>query len=132
MSITVGLILVFVGALIWVNRNGELSPFPFRTRSCQGTGWRQAFPTASKQDIREFLAMFVGAFALRDGEKLKFNPSDRILGVYCARYPSKGTPDALELETLAKFVESRYGVRLEEIWSEELTLGELFARTHHP
>ena len=132
MSIAIVLIVVFVGSWIWLNRNGEVSPLPFRTRSCQGTGWRQAFPTASKQDIREFLSMFIRAFALREGEKLKFNPSDRIYEVYRARYPSKLMPDALELETLAKSVENRYGVRFEEVWSEELTLGELFSQIHSP
>jgi propanediol dehydratase small subunit len=131
MSIAIVLIIAFVGSWAWLNRNGELSPLPFRSRSCQGSGWRQAFPTASKQDIREFLLMFIGAFAIREGEKPKFNPSDRIFTVYRARYPSKLMPDALELETLVKSVKNKYGVKLEEIWSEGLTLGELFAQIHN-
>jgi propanediol dehydratase small subunit len=131
MSIAIVVIIVFVGSWAWLNRNGELSPLPFRTRSCQGPGWRRAFPTAAKQDIREFLLIFIRAFAIREREKLKFNPSDRIFAVYRVRYPSKFMPDALELETLVSFIKNRYGVKLEEIWSEELTLGELFSRIHN-
>ena len=37
--------------------------------------------------------------------------------------------DALELETLAKEVEVRYAVKLESIWHDHLSLGELFEST---
>jgi hypothetical protein len=131
MSIAIALIVVFIGSWAWLNRNGELLPLPFRERSCQGSGWRQAFPMAPKQDIREFLLMFIGAFGIREREKLKFNPNDRFFAVYRARYPSKLMPDTLELETLVKSVQSKHGVELEEIWSEELTLGELFSHIHN-
>lgn len=70
--------------------------------------------------------MFAGAFAYRDREKLKFHPDDRIYGVYRAHYPSLGWADAMELETLDMSVQRRYSISLREIWSESLTLGQLF------
>ncbi len=57
---------------------------------------------------------------------MQFLPSDRVFDVYQAIYPSKYLPDALELETLAKELDRMYRISLEELWSEELTLGQLF------
>ncbi len=94
-----------------------------------GKGWRNAFPASSGQDIREFLSLFVEAFAFSQKERLNLNPEDTILQIYRARYPSKWTPDALEVETLAKDIEARYGFSLENVWHEQLTLGELFQVT---
>ncbi len=73
------------------------------------------------------MALFVGAFAFPDKEKLKFGPDDKILSIYRALYPSRWMPDALEVETLAKGIESRYGLSFLRVWNENLTLGELFA-----
>jgi hypothetical protein len=93
--------LLVAGAVVWSLRFGGRVPVGYETRDCQGAGWHRAFPESSTDDIRSFLLMFVHAFAFRDTEKLKFNPDDCIMDVYRALYPSKWTPDALEVETLA-------------------------------
>lgn len=122
-------ILIIAVPLLWGLFFGGRLPQAFRDRTCQGRGWRQAFPSASKKEIREFLTVFVEAFAFSHNERLKLCPEDSILLVYRALYPSKWMPDSLELETLAKDVEAKYGVTLEAIWHEDLSLGELFANT---
>jgi len=38
-------------------------------------------------------------------------------------------PDTHELETFAKRLESRYGFELARIWREDITLGDVFAKT---
>lgn len=106
---------------------GRRLPRRYRDRSCQGAAWRRAFPAASTEQIRAFLSTVAGAFVLRDSERLKLAPGDRVLDLYRARYPDRGTPDMLELETLARLVEERYGVALDDAWSDGLTLGALFA-----
>jgi propanediol dehydratase small subunit len=123
------LILLFVGSLLWAWLFGGRLPRPFRGRGCQGKGWREAFPKASKQEIREFLRVFVSAFAFDESEILKLSPNDQILAIYRGRYPVRGMADALELETLMVDVQKRYGVEFETIWHEQLTLGELFAKS---
>ena len=70
--------------------------------------------------------VFVDAFAFDTSEKLKFSPEDRILDVYRAVYPSRWTPDSLEVETFACALEKRFGLRLESLWSDQLTLGDVF------
>lgn len=117
------------GLVLWGVFFGGQLPRPYRFRPCQGRLWRDAFPDASKDDVRKFLSNFTEAFAFSEKEKLKFNPSDSILEVYRALYPRKWMADALELETLAGDMESKYGVKLESIWHENLNLGELFAAT---
>lgn len=127
--------LIVLAFVLWVVFFGGHVPQPFRSRSCQGKGWKNAFPCARKQEIREFLTVFVRAFAFSDKEKLKFSPDDQILLVYRALYPSKWLPDALELETLAAEIESRYGLKLETVWTADLTLGQLFGHiqnAHRP
>jgi hypothetical protein len=81
------------------------------------------------QEIREFLSLFVQAFAFKDTERLKFKPTDEVLGIYRALYPQKWMPDALEVETLAKDLGKRYGINLGELWRDSITLGEIFAVT---
>lgn len=117
--------LVFVGMLISV-KYGPSLPRPYRFRSCEGRDWRLTFPAASKDEIRSFLSLFVSAFAFADKDKLKFRPDDKILDVYRSLYPSRWLPDALEFETLAKDLQKRYELELESVWSNDLTLGELF------
>jgi hypothetical protein len=106
---------------------GGRLPSGFRDRACQGRGWRRAFPNAPKERIRAFLQVFVGAFAFRGSERLKFSPDDRILDVYRAVYPSRWVPDSLELEAFASELENQFGLRLESLWNDQLTLGEVFA-----
>lgn len=124
--------LAAIASLLWFFRNGVQLPLPFRDRSCQGTEWHRAFPSAAKQDIRQFLSVFVEAFAFRDTERLKFNPNDQLIVIYRSLYPHKWMPDALELETLAKAIHSKYGIQFANVWNERLTLGELFAHIQDP
>lgn len=109
---------------------GQLPKF-YNTRPCQGKGWRETFPSSSKQGIRAFLAVFVNAFACADNEKLKLKPEDKVLDIYRAIYPLGWVGDALELETLAKAIQVKYGFSLGSVWHESLTLGELFQITQN-
>ena len=117
--------LVIVGVLISVKYVPSL-PRRYRFRSCEGRDWRLTFPAESKDEIRSFLLLFASAFAFADKDKLKFRPDDKILDVYRSLYPSRWLPDALEFETLAKDLQNRYELKLESVWSDDLTLGELF------
>jgi len=119
-------VLIVLAALLWSVLFGGRLPQPFQSRGCQGKSWRREFPSVSKQEIRAFLSLFAGAFAFRQSERLKLNPNDPILAVYRAVY-HRGQADMLELETLAVDVERKYGIDFALIWSERLTLGELFA-----
>ena len=87
-----------------------------------------AFPQASKGEIRKFLSLFVEAFAFKDSQKLLLTPDDEILSIYRALYPSRWMPDALELETLADDLMRQYGLSLQAVWHEQLTLGQLFGQ----
>lgn len=124
MSILVILVLL---ALAWAMLVFGQLPNPLRTRTCQGRQWRRAFPSASKKQIREFLSVFTSAFAFRDVDILKFRPDDQLLGIYRALYPAKWMADAMEFETLAQELRTRFGIALEDIWDERMTLGALFA-----
>ena len=104
------------------------APKPYRQRPCQGRAWLRRFPAASN-DIRAFLEMFAEAFAYRDREKLLFHPDDSIYAIYRAHYPSLGWGDSMELETLNKLVQRKYRFALCRVWSESLTLGQLFEAT---
>jgi hypothetical protein len=127
MAIGIALVVIaLIGSVVWAVFFGGRVPKTYAGRACEGAGWRRAFPDSSSDEIRTFLLMFVDAFAFRDTEKLKFSPNDRIMDIYRALYPSRGTPDALEVETLALQVERKCGLRLATVWREELTLGELF------
>jgi propanediol dehydratase small subunit len=101
-------------------------------RSCMGRAWKRTFPQASKDEIRQFLYMFVDAFAFPKRRALQFAPADRVLDIYRGLYPLKGWPDALELETLALRLEGRYALDLRKIWRDDLTLGEIFSRINSP
>jgi propanediol dehydratase small subunit len=101
---------------------------PYWERHCAGRAWRRAFPSASREQIRRFLRLFVEAFAFPEKRMLKFAPNDRIYDIYKAANPTEGWPDALELESLAKRLRVTYGLDLRATWSESLTLGELFHR----
>jgi len=127
---TVVFILVaVVAAVAWAVVFGGRLPGSMSERSCQGKEWRHTFPEVTKAEIREFLSMFVSAFAFRETEKLKLSPSDTVLGIYRALYPSKEWPDALEVETLAYALRKKYAIELAALWNNELTLGRLFSHT---
>jgi propanediol dehydratase small subunit len=124
--------LAVVGVLIllsvlWLRFESSL-PKKYQSRKCEGRQWRRAFPQATKHDIREFLLLFTAAFAFRDSDKLKFSPNDRVWEIYRDLYPNRWVADALELETLTDELNAKHGIALGEIWSEKLTLGEVFTR----
>lgn len=126
MSIVAILVLLVVAwSALWIGNIGN----PFRARTCQGRLWRRTFPTASKKQILEFLSPFADAFAFRDTERLRFRPDDQLLGISRALRSSKSTR-ALDFDTLASELRARYGVALDEIWNERMTLGALFAYVH--
>jgi propanediol dehydratase small subunit len=99
-------------------------------RRCTGIQWRRRFPSASKHDIRAFLAAFVDGFAFPRKRRLCFSPDDKIIEVYRTLYPSPHTPDSLEMETFTKVLKDRYALDVERLPQREYTLGELFALTH--
>jgi len=126
---TIIILLLIAEAVLWMVLHRRRLPKPYHDRTCQGKGWRNTFPTSPKKDIREFLSVFVEAFAFSQAQKLKLNPGDPILQIYRTLYPHKWMPDSLELETLAMGIEAKYGFSLESIWHAQLTLGELFQAT---
>lgn len=123
---TILAIAVLTTAAIGLLQVGARLPIPYRTRLCQGFAWHRAFPEDSTEQIREFLALVVSAYAFRNADKLRLSPDDQVMEIYRALYPSKWMPDTLELESLASDIRSRYQVDVEKIWKAELTLGELF------
>lgn len=125
-AITTITIAIIIGAFLFGKSGGYL-PMPFRSRTCQGRGWKRHFPQTPAREIREFLLFFVKAFAFSDNEKLKLNPDDKIMEIYKALYPSQWMPDALEFETMTKDLRQKYSVELGKIWRDDLTLGDLFA-----
>lgn len=128
MTTSVVIVLLVIATVLGGVLFGGRLPHPFNARRCQGKGWRQAFPSAPEQEIREFLSLFAAAFAFADKEKMKLHPDDRILDIYRSRYPGQLLPDALELETLALKVKDKYGFKIESVWDESLTLGQLYSR----
>jgi hypothetical protein len=105
MTITLAAIVIVIAAVIGATGLGV--PRAFRNRTCQGRAWQKSFPQASSDEIREFLSLFVGAFAFPNADRLKFEPSDRVLTIYRAINPSN--------------------LKLAEVWRDELSLGEIFA-----
>ena len=99
-------------------------------RVCTGFQWRRRFPTASSVEVREFLDLFVDAFAFSRKKRLCFSPDDRIMDVYRAIYPPGSLSDSLELETLAITLEKRYGIDVSKSGSKDITLGEIYEQTH--
>lgn len=76
--------------------------------------------------------MFVAPFTFAHKEKLKLSPDDKTLLIYRVLYFRKEMSDALELETLAKDIESRNRLKLGGVWHEHLILGDLFAVVRKP
>jgi hypothetical protein len=97
---------------------------------CTGIQWRRRFPSASKQEIRAFLDLFVDGFAFPRKRRLCFSPDDKVYEIYRTLYPSLGGADALEMETFAKLLEDKYRLDVEHLPEREYTLGDLFALTH--
>lgn len=119
--------LVFAVVLEWARLR------KFWARVCTGRLWKRRFPRATKNEIREFLDLFVEAFAFSRSRRLCFSPDDRVLDVYRALYPfPKLVGDAMEMETFAETASERYGVDLLQSWRKDITLGDLFERTRRP
>ena len=97
-----------------------------RRGPCQETRWRRAFPEAPKREVHEFLATFARAFDYPSREKLRFRPNDTVYHVYRARYHLAGWAHSAERAALSRLMDKRYHVALEDLWSQTLTLGELF------
>ncbi len=103
----------------------------FWSRACTGRLWKRRFPHASKMEIREFLDLFIDAFAFRQSRRLCFSPDDRVMDVYRALYPyPKLMADSMELETFSLKASERYGVDLVPTWRVDITLGEIYEQTH--
>ncbi|WP_440056539.1 hypothetical protein ACSLBF_20755 (plasmid) [Pseudoalteromonas sp. T1lg65] len=117
-------IIVFLVIVYW---SSETLPKKYRSRKCMGRSWKTEFPNSSKEDIRKFLLLFTDSFAFSENDKLKFEPNDKLLDIYRELYPSKWMADALEFETLADEVSKKYGVKLNDVWHDNLTLGELYS-----
>jgi len=98
-------------------------------RSCQGRAWREAFPSAQKEEIREFLSLFIGAFALPKRLKLRLHPNDKPIDFY--EIVTAGI-DSMEFESFSSDLESRFGRGLNESMDATWTLGDIFRHIHAP
>lgn len=124
----IGAVSMFIAVDILLRRK-RLSRF--YQRGCAGREWRQRFPEAKKDEIRNFLRLFVHSFGLSEARKLAFSPSDKVFDIYHALYPVRGMPDALEVETLMMGCEERYGVDVTRHGGEDVTLGDFYAVCHN-
>jgi hypothetical protein len=88
-------------------------------RACTGTRWRRRFPDSPKPEIREFLDLFVDAFAFRRRRRCCFLPEDRVMDVYRALYPPGSAVDGMELETFCQLLRKRYGIDFTTSWRED-------------
>ena len=115
------LTLAFVAVFAYRNH----LPKKYRRRNCQGFAWRPKFPSASKQEIRRFLALVTENFAFEPSEGLRFNPEDTFSDIYRSLYPFPGSPDCLEVEGLGADIEREYNILLVDQWPR-FSLGDLF------
>ncbi len=114
------------GLMVETQRRKALRPY--WERACTGICWKRRFPDASKAEIREFLDLFVNAFAFHPQRRLCFFPDDHVMEIYRALYPENWTADSLELETFASLLRETYGLELNAC-RDDITLGELFDLT---
>lgn len=135
MSAPIMYILVLLAVVVWVaacvrfERRRAHALRAYWSRACQGRPWRRAFPDAPSEAIRTFLQTFTSSYGFGHRRALAFSPTDHVLDVYRALYPSRNWPDALELETFARELKARYNIDLERMWREDLTLGDVFDMT---
>jgi len=122
------ILVILLAALSWLAFHDWQLPNALRYRPFQGRVWRSSFPTASRKDIREFLSVFGAAFSFGDRERLHLRPDDQVLGVVRAARPARWMPDASDVEPLARALRERYGLLLDDIWHDGLTVGGLFQR----
>ena len=127
--ISIFILSVFVWVIVFDGTIADDTlPKKYRKRSCSGRSWKKAFPKNSKTEIRNFLLLFASAFAFSSKNKLKFEPEDKVLDIYRELYPSKWMPDALEIETLAEDLEKEYSISFNDLWHEDVSLGEIFSK----
>jgi hypothetical protein len=128
------IVIVFFAVLIFVlaDINTRRAMRRFVVRGCAGFRWRRRFPKASKQEIREFLDVFIEAFGFKQSWRLSFAPDDRVMDVYHTLYGGKPLADGMELETLVGDLQKRYRVDILGSWREDITLGDLFTQTRRP
>ena len=114
-------------ALFWVFERFRLREYS--ARSCQGRAWKKAFPTARKQEIREFLNSFVGAFALPRKLKLRLHPDDLPMDIYKA--VTLGV-DTMEFENFSMDLEQKFGRGLDPRMDVSWSLRDIFASVNRP
>jgi hypothetical protein len=127
----VAIIGVFAIGVLWGihhERRRRAALRLYWTRDCAGRAWRNAFPEAESDSIREFLRLVVDAFAFDRKHALRLAPSDTLLSLYRASNPDPSAPDSFEIETLNRFFSGRYGQGRLDGLTLEVTFGELFAR----
>src|SRR5687767_11123369 len=90
------LVLVTIVAVF----NQRIVMAPFWRRRCMGRAWKSEFPSASKEDIRDFLQSFVDGFGFPADRRLCFQPSDAVMDIY-KRVRGLWWDD-MELETFAE------------------------------
>lgn len=122
------LLVLILAALAWLAFHDWQLPNSLRYRPFQDRAWRSTFPSASRKDIREFLSLCGAAFACRDCDQVHLRPDDQVLGVVRAARPARWMPEVSDVEPLARALRERYGLRLDEVWHDGLTLGGLFQR----
>lgn len=128
-AVLIGVPAIVVGILSERRRRRALQHY--WQRVCTGTLWRRRFPDSPKSEIREFLDVFLDAFAFHAPRRLCFSPDDKVLDVYQALYPpGDALADCLELETFSDELRKHYGIDLASLWRDDLTLGELYAQSH--
>ncbi|HXS52164.1 MAG TPA: hypothetical protein VN782_06495 [Usitatibacter sp.] len=103
-------------------------PQPYHGRPCQGRQWRREFPEARNREVDAFLGKLAQALSYPPRDKLKLRPDDAVYQVYRARC-RLGWTGARERDRLCQLMEKRYHVVLDDLWTETLTLGELFEAT---
>jgi hypothetical protein len=119
-------LICLLGLSIYVELKRRKGMSRYWARTCAGREWKTKFPSATKEEIREFLNQFVDGFAYSRKKRLKFSPDDRVLDVYHAENPEEIFADALELETFARNLQGRYGVDLAKLQRPDITLGDVF------
>src|SRR5688572_6420543 len=88
----------------------------FWLRRCTGFIWRRRFPHASKNEIREFLDIFIDAFGFAQARRLCFAPEDRVMDVYRTLYSPGSLSDSMELEDFVRDLQRRYRVDILGSW----------------
>ena len=118
--------LVAIGG--WFESRRVKRLMPYLARGCMGRGWRRRFPAATKEEIREFLAIFIDSFGFPSGHKLKFEPDDRLMDIHRALNPSPNAPDGEEVENFIIRLEEEYGIDISTQWDKDVALGDVFER----